>query len=371
MKRIEALLRPYCTGLLCRMFPRKQQISLDALVREAKKFQRVLVVYPHNETGDMLLTTPVFRAIKTNIPRGYLGVVARPLHGAVLENNPDIDCCYVYDKKKLGVFALLKWLCRIRAQQYDCALVINSVSCSLMSMLIAYYSGARYVVSDKTLCTEFHPQLKRLCSLLVDINLVQHDTQRKLDYVRALGWNALDTRPVLRLGKKEYEPCTTFFRDHAIPDDAYVVCLHLGAGKLSNRWPVKYFVEVGKALEQGKHHATILIATGLNETQLVEECQARAHDTSFHYIPLCSLRHLAAYFQRARLCIINDTGVLHVASAVGGTTLALFGPTHGDLWNPLSPYASYLQAPTTDIASLTPESVISEAEKKLMKKYDM
>jgi ADP-heptose:LPS heptosyltransferase len=73
------------------------------------------------------------------------------------------------------------------------------------------------------------------------------------------------------------------------------------------------------------------------------------------------LPHLAAIIARCRLLLGHDSGITHLAAAVGTHTLALFGPTDPWTWGPRSPYACVLQTAHLDplnLANLPASAVI-------------
>jgi ADP-heptose:LPS heptosyltransferase len=70
-----------------------------------------------------------------------------------------------------------------------------------------------------------------------------------------------------------------------------------------------------------------------------------------------SIRSIGGAFAAADLALVNDTGVLHLAAAVGTPTLALFGPTDPRQWCPAAEAVRYLAAPGGDLRQLPVETV--------------
>ncbi|MFH1714758.1 MAG: hypothetical protein ABH857_01000 [Elusimicrobiota bacterium] len=238
MKKIEARIRPYLTRLIISLIPSGKQISAEEIRNST--IRRILIVYPHNETGDMLLATPMIKALKELIGAGgELGVVVRPLHCAVLINNPDIDEIYVYDKKKLKVFGLLKFIKKIRSRRYDAAIVIDSISFSLTSGLFAYFSNARYVIGARDLAVRFEPKITRLFNLMIPINFKQHDILIKCEYAAFFKAVCNDLSERMILTKDEECFYEDYYKNNNINSKDKVIIMHLGAGKAQNRWAVK------------------------------------------------------------------------------------------------------------------------------------
>ena len=67
---------------------------------------------------------------------------------------------------------------------------------------------------------------------------------------------------------------------------------------------------------------------------------------------------MAALFKKCGRVLCNDTGVMHIAGAVGAKTLALFGQTEPGEWKPPGEAVSYLRAPDKNIASISINEVL-------------
>ena len=136
------------------------------------------------------------------------------------------------------------------------------------------------------------------------------------------------------------------------------VVIHPGAGKLPNRWPAERFGQVARALrEQG---CRVAIGTGPSEVDLFPRVNEGAGETLPELPPL-PVRAVGASFRAADFALVNDTGVLHLAAAVGTRTLTLFGPTDPEQWCPAAPHVAYLHAPHGELDALPTEDVRAAA----------
>ena len=79
-------------------------------------------------------------------------------------------------------------------------------------------------------------------------------------------------------------------------------------------------------------------------TELVQAGGARVRDLTGN-----DLRNAILALAAAPLAISNDSGLLHVAAAIGTPAIGIFGPTSPDLWKPLNPIAAVIQS-KTDVA---------------------
>lgn len=112
------------------------------------------------------------------------------------------------------------------------------------------------------------------------------------------------------------------------------VCVHPGSKWASRRWPAARFAEVARELSDRGHD--ILLTGGEGERSLVEEIRRQVP----HAIDLCGrtdLWTLGAAIEGARLLICNDTGVSHIAAALGAPSVVVSCGSEVARWSPADP----------------------------------
>ena len=77
------------------------------------------------------------------------------------------------------------------------------------------------------------------------------------------------------------------------------------------------------------------------------------------------LYELACWLRKARLYIGNDSGITHLAAAVGTPVAAIFGPTDPAVWAPQGPHVTVVRAPAGDLQALSVEQVATVVDKML------
>ena len=116
------------------------------------------------------------------------------------------------------------------------------------------------------------------------------------------------------------------------------VLLHPGAASGARRWPVERWVAVAQALvDRG---VRVSLTGGRAEVRLCDEIVARTRPPSpalrvVSTAGVLDLDGLARVVAEARLVVCGDTGIAHVATAVGTPSVLLLGPTSPDRWGPL------------------------------------
>jgi ADP-heptose:LPS heptosyltransferase len=111
-----------------------------------------------------------------------------------------------------------------------------------------------------------------------------------------------------------------FFRDQGLAGKT-VLAMQLGASQESKQWPTERFGALADALDPAL--GEILLVGSSGERPLGDAFLARVRRRTISSVGDSSLRQLAALLQRCRLLITNDTGPMHVATAVGTQVIDL------------------------------------------------
>jgi histidinol-phosphate phosphatase family protein len=109
-------------------------------------------------------------------------------------------------------------------------------------------------------------------------------------------------------------------------DDRPVVVIAPSAAHPNKSWPADRFAQVVRSLCQESGVRVVLAVTSGDPDRKLMESGAKIPDLVT--LTDCPLDQLAAVIARSKLVVANDSGVAHLASAVGTPVLAIFGPTH-------------------------------------------
>jgi ADP-heptose:LPS heptosyltransferase len=107
-----------------------------------------------------------------------------------------------------------------------------------------------------------------------------------------------------------------------LPREDFAV-IHPFSGSAKKNWPLEKFR---------------VLAHGLEQSMPVHWCAGPDDPPLPGAMHLENLHDLACWLARARLYIGNDSGITHLAAAVGTPVLALFGPTDPGIWAPRGPH---------------------------------
>ena len=110
-------------------------------------------------------------------------------------------------------------------------------------------------------------------------------------------------------------------------------CLHAGAFAAARRWPAASFAAVGDQL--ARRGLQVLLTGSAAEAEVTRAVREAMCRPAVDLAGRTSLGALAALLARARLLVCNDTGVSHLATALGVPSVVIFSASDPDRWAPL------------------------------------
>ena len=133
---------------------------------------------------------------------------------------------------------------------------------------------------------------------------------------------------------------------------------HLGSGSARKNWPVNYWIELTERLND--FFDDFLLIGGEADHELVGEFCARSRVRGLRTLLDADLLALAEALNECRVFVGHDTGVTHLAAAVGIPTVALFGATDPDVWAPLGDHVRVTRSPDGVMDSIGVTNVVAE-----------
>lgn len=286
--------------------------------------------------GDVLLATPVLRALREAFPTARLTMAVNRGTEDILKENPDLDEVLVVDRA--GPVANLRFLREVRRRRFDCAIDLTDGD---RSAVMAWASGAPIRVGFN----DEHRWRGRLYTSVVT-SQAAHRLDRDLTVFQALGLTPAYGPPVLRTSPEEEMEVIELLEGLGVGNtsDAShrpLVLIHPGARYWFKAWPVERFAELSDRLSD-TYGCRMLIGGAEQDRRTGEAIYARARSAPILLAGRTDLRQFAAILKRCTLFIGHDTGAMHIAAAVGTPIVALFGPSDPAEWAPRGRHVSIL-----------------------------
>ncbi len=324
---------------------------------DADDIQRILVIRSHDALSDLLLATPVFRALRRRWPDAYIALLTRRDWVPYVENNVHLD-------QVIGVEAgpgkwtpaqLVRLWRRLRPG-YDLAVVLNTVSHPLGSDLLACFSRARYILGSESppLPGMERPGLYHLVAPEPGLN--EHDSERNLDIVRYVGADEVDLHEEMHLSLEQREQGRAFLASHGLAPDDFLVGFFLSPGPSAARMDVAKLAQVAKYFSS-RCEARILVAADPGD-----EAAAAHFNRALPFSPVDigqlerPERMTVVYYCDFLVCY--DNVIMHLAAAMGVPLVAIFGANDPFRRKPMGPEFMAVTSEAGDTTKITAEEII-------------
>lgn len=313
-----------------------------------------ILIIRFSSLGDVVLATPLIRILRQNFPGAKLDFLVRQEYAELLENNPKIDQLLKFEIR-LGFRGLRQLKKDLKNNNYSVILDIhNNLRSRYLCMGLAGPFSKTYVLRIQK------QQFARFLLVKFKINLYRRLYGRIIavweKYVRTarplFGGTAMEERArgdASQEGKseiflsKESEKKAKKIHAEQLENKNYLT-LAPGAKHFTKRWPADYYCELVERIYQETKIKSVLI--GGNDDVAVSEMifQRCGGDAVISLAGLLSIQETAAVIKNSGLLISNDSGLMHVADALGVPLIAIFGSTVEELgFFPVSKQATVIQ----------------------------
>ncbi len=135
--------------------------------------------------------------------------------------------------------------------------------------------------------------------------------------------------PVIEIGDEALRWCANFWAEHSLRGRP-VLMIAPGSGAREKNWPEEFFVAVANWWRQRIGGVAVLL------NGPVEAARGGSDRLRLHCLAVSDSRlsQVAALISRSSVYLGNDSGISHLAAAVGAATVTLFGPSDPRQWAP-------------------------------------
>ena len=313
-----------------------------------------ILVFRRDNIGDLVVTMPVFTALRERFPEARIEALVNSYNAPVLARHPDVDAVHAYTKTKHSGSrwqAFTDWagrlsqLAALRRTRFD-YVVLASPGFHPRQVRQARLLRPRHIVA-------FVPTGARPRG--VDLPVIQD---------RRSGHHAEDTFRILEaFGIRGPAPAPRLehvARTRGAADDL-VIGVHLSARRPRNRWPEEAYVELVRDLHR-RHHARFRLfwAPGEEDDARHPGDDARAQRVlaNLDGLPVeagktHTLKSLIDGLAACDALVCSDGGAMHLAAALGKPIVCFFGDSPASEWHPLGVPYRLLQPPSLDAADVS------------------
>ena len=165
-------------------------------------------------------------------------------------------------------------------------------------------------------------------------------------------------RPLESLALYLENPAAQILPNEARRVDPDLVANHCGSGSEGKSWPLDRFVRLTRALLEQSRKRRLLLVIGEADEARGQQLQAFLPHDRIHWAKNLPLTHLANLLQNCACFLGHDSGISHLAAAVGTPCLLLFGPTDPAIWAPQNPQVRVLRARNRTLDGIAVDEVL-------------
>lgn len=266
--------------------------------------------------GDVVMMSAILKPLRAAFPQAEICVLSQEYGAEILKENTEVDRFFVFKfpwTAFRGKYLFWRWdwwgifriITSLHREKFDLILdARGDPRNDVLSFLIGF---RQRVVWKKS-------------------HLPSHRIDHWGEFLRYLGIQFDSLTPSIQLSEEERAEADKFLDNKFSARPKALVGIHPGAGQKIRCWPMARFQEVAARLIEQKIGVLVLAEPDGYGSEIARNLSV-LHSQG-------DIRQLAALISQMDLLICNDTGVMHIASAVGTPVVAIFGPGAPDFIGP-------------------------------------
>ena len=290
--------------------------------RKTPGVQSILVIH-QGALGDFILALPALETLRKAFPQAKSVMMGYPRILELVEKRFYAEEILSIDQKGMATFF-------VREGSLDFTL---SQFFKTFDLIVVFGKDGEGTVIKN---------LKRVCQgRILQINSFPpwdekiHLTDHLLKQMAQHGLPASESTPRLHLKESDREWAKNFWKSKglALEERSKVIILHPGSGSKKKVWPLERFLNLAQYLQEHLS-SKILVVLGPAEGSEVEKAFEGMGPNEFILAKGLTLLQLASVMEGCWFFIGNDSGISHMAAALGLPTIVIFGPTDQNVWSP-------------------------------------
>ncbi|MEN3038466.1 MAG: lipopolysaccharide heptosyltransferase II [Candidatus Kryptonium sp.] len=276
--------------------------------------QKILIIRL-SSIGDIVLATPLIRVLRNKFPTAQIDFIVKKEFAQILKYNPNITNLIEFDTAN-GFKELLKVRRRISKERYDLIVDIHN---NLRSIFLRTFAGAQVVRVNKRI-------FKRFLLVKFKINLYKNAIHVVERYIETLSnFSIKNDNQGLNVFVPEYMIEAVKNKINFSADDLYIA-IAPSAKHETKRWLPERFAQLGDKLIE-KFNAKIILLGSEEDKPRCETVKRLMQNQPINLCGQTSLLESAAVLSLCKLLITNDSGLMHIGSAMKTKIVAIFGST--------------------------------------------
>lgn len=286
--------------------------------------------------GDLVLMTPFVHALRKAAPDAHISFLCDEKLKDVVMHNPYIDEVITIDRYGRDNNLWCLWRCSKHLSKLGFDVLINLHPNERCSFIAAMTKVKQRVGTTHTL-------FKPFWDVFTPLDRKMHAADMYLDVLKQLGvteieQNGLEIFP----GDNHLARAKAFWEMSGVKPEDKLVGFNIGSAVMTKRWAPERFAAVADTLAE--HGYKSVFFGGTMDREMVNEATSKMKTEPIIATGQFSIGELAAAMKRCSLIITNDSGPMHVAISQKVPIVAMYGPSHIDLYGPYRADATVVTA---------------------------
>ncbi|MGA2171708.1 MAG: glycosyltransferase family 9 protein [Sedimentisphaerales bacterium] len=333
----------------------REKIALTTLQN-----QRGVILQP-GSIGDCILTLPLAEFMKETVCRGGVDIIGHTEHIGILPGRSCVDAVRSMDSMDLH---------RLFASREEFALADGDP-------LIIEFAGYAWIATflgEPNSDFEWNLIFTANCSHSAEVMTLEmkpgpgfskHITEfYRRQFIKQCGLSAGEHKSVISMPMIKPTPADMnkgkeILAEHGVMPVRKPVVIHPGSGGAHKCWQLDNFLSVARLL--GNEDAEVVFLLGPAEMERLKEPEMAKIRAAGKLIANPALADALAVLSCAAGYVGNDSGITHLAAALGIRTVAVFGPTDAAIYGPVGSAVTILRNNASDFADAVSENLQRQA----------
>lgn len=285
--------------------------------------QKILIIR-FSSIGDIVMATPLLRVLHERFPTSHIDFVVRKEYTELVQNNKNLNHIYEFNAKT-GFSELHKLKNQLRVEHYDLVIDIHN---SLRSRYLRWILGANdvVVIHKRIFARTMLIRLKKNF-----YNSVVSVIDRYIEPVQKYGVANDGKGLELYISDEIRAQTSKKMEKFGIHQFSTMVGFCPSAKHYTKCWPKERFAELGIALAKIYNTKILLFGDSVDKHRCVAISNAindrNGKGSAVDLSGDLSLLESAVAMEKCNLIVTNDSGLMHIATAMKKKVVAIFGPT--------------------------------------------
>ncbi|MCX8056459.1 MAG: glycosyltransferase family 9 protein [Ignavibacteria bacterium] len=334
------------------------------------EIKNILIIRKHNQIGDLIVSRPMFYALKKCFPNAKISLLASKTNYEIPFKKiiPLLDEVIIFNRSSLKT--QLKTIHELRKRHFDIVIIPSTIRFSATALIVSFLSGIKIRVGISGIGKNRN-KFSSLLNIKKNFDWLSEKTHqmfRNIQIVEQLGCKVTldEVFSTLSFTEQNHNEKIKNLLESNLASHELIIGIHPGAGQTRNIWSTENFFQIIKRLKS-IYNCGFVITSGQIDEAVLNKLLEKLKNEKINFLVAKNFEFdsLVNLINQCDLFISNDTGVMHIATMTNTNLIALMRKSMVYEWRPLGRNKFYISSPTEDINDISVDEVF-ELSKKIL-----